>query len=395
MKKKALFFLLSALTTLIGYSQIQVKGVLISHNPVHSGNDTIIIACMKLISRDTVYYSKNDGNLRPINNINVLNDEIDFWEWEWFKYNSYNFARYGWKIEKRIRLEKQTLDYIASLDQENRIFKDDYVEDYLFQLLKQVHPVMFNKGRNQYFSFKLLNSDEDKVYTFDNGTILISTQTIAECKSEKELKDKIIRSVVHILLDHNLNNTNIFSENILSLLGANYDDNDSLTANLVADSFMKHIIQSNSNNIHSLSDSEFNERISHILSYTAWQEFYSQHYLESLRMINRLIEYDVAGPDDYLLKAKIYRTLSLTPGSLTEALNLLSKADSISKGQLIDVFPEKGILLMRFERWDEALNTFKTYKELLEKQQITGDELKWCDHMEFLCNLHANNKSNK
>ncbi len=393
MKKAVFSFLLIVFTCILVYNQATLRGIVTGKRAGFSSGDSVTIACMKIARGDTTYYVSVNNNLRiiPSGKITVFRNGIDFWDWEWFKNKSYDNAKYGWKTVKRKKLEEQTLNYIASLDQDNRLYDDIFVEDYLLELLREIHPVLFYKGRNQYFSFKLLNSNEEKIYTFDNGTIIISTQTISTCKSEKELMVKIAVSVAHILSDHNLDNINSFTEDQLGLLGVNYSKQDSMDALITVNSFMISRKASGHQVYRTGSDEEFLLKIGRIVSYTAWQEFYSQHYFESLRMVNRLIDAHVASEDDYLLKAKIYRIMSTGDESLVQALNYLVLADSISNTKLIDIYPEMGIVQMKLQQWEAAFNTFSKYREILMNQQISGDELKWCNHMEYVCQLQLYN----
>jgi len=285
----------------------------------------------------------------------------------------------------RDAVEKQSLQYIAKLKENSLIYEDTYVEDYLQDIVKKIHPGELHKGRKVYLTVKILNHEDDMIYAFENGTILVSTQTIANLSGEKELYEKLSRAVAHIVLDHNMMSINLLMEDARSRVGIFYAADLKNAGKQVAADFMKYFINNQEPSEVFLENKDFIERISNIISYTAWQEFYSQHYAVSLKLVERIIDTGLATDEDYLLKAKILRITGSDNRSVTEALNYLEMADSLSNHSLLDNYPEKGVLLMKAELWSEALTTFEAYRILLRGQAGMETELRWCSQMIQKC----------
>jgi tetratricopeptide (TPR) repeat protein len=251
--------------------------------------------------------------------------------------------------------------------------------------LKKIHPVRLYKGRELYFSIKLLNSEKEKIYTFENGTILITTQLIANLSEEKDLFEKMVQSVVHIIYDHSYKSMDPFSEDPQRQLGIIYSSELIKKGKQIAEEYMKLHIQ-NQNQIHKFHNNQyFIDRIANVVSYTAWQEYYSQHYMKSLRLLNKVIDAGFGTEEDYLLKAKLYRILGSGDDALKEAIHSIRIAESFGNQKLTDIYSEKGILLMKINKWDEALEAFKKYNELIMNQPGSEMEMKWCVQMMHKC----------
>ncbi len=394
MKRNIVFILLISLIVNPSFSQVNLKGILLKGGYGLSKGDRVIVTGAKISNSDTIYYiksshymtsSKNHEFSLPANKIKIIDNDLSFWDNIWFFYRYVDVKKNGWDIKKRKELEKMILDYIAQLEQDNLIFKDLYIEDYLLGLIKKIHPLEFNKGQDQYFMVKILNSEEEKLYAFDNGSILISTQLIANASSEEELMKKLAQAVAHVILDHSYENVSIFYEDILHQLGVVYNKSMDQTAKRIAENFIDHYKHECEPGNMFLDDKDYLEKISGIVSYTAWQDYYSNDFFNSLKRLNRLTEYDLATKEDYLLKAKLYRMLSPNNEALQSALGYITKAEEMGKEDILDIYPEKGLILIKMNKRDEALTIFEKYREILIKQEKAGDELKWCNQMIAKC----------
>ena len=60
-------------------------------------------------------------------------------------------------------------------------------------MIQKIHDPKIWKGRDQFLSIKIQNSDQKVCYAFNNGIILISSQIIAETINEEEKLPKILK----------------------------------------------------------------------------------------------------------------------------------------------------------------------------------------------------------
>jgi len=368
--------------------QIVVKGVLLDNHKSHHSKDTVVLYGMKVSYHDTFYYLKDQpGNYHtvPSSKLFLLDEKLNYLDKKWFEIEAFDICRRGWDLSKRTDIEKQTLNYLAELKNNNLIYEDIYLEDYLFDLLKRIHPVGLYKGRALFFTIKMLNSEEEKIYAFENGTILISTQMIANASDEKELFEKMVQAVVHVILDHSYQSMDPFSIDTQRQLGIIYNTDLSIKGKQMAKNYMKFYAR-NHNEAQLFHDNHyFADKIANVVSYTAWQEYYSQHYVKSLLLLNKIISEGFGTEEDYLLKAKLYRILGSGDEAIMEAILSLEVAESLGNQKLVEIYSEKGILLMKINKWNEALEAFKKYRELIMNQPGSGLEMKWCAQMIHKC----------
>lgn len=388
MKRIATIIVLLLIPVCFADCQLTVKGVLLGDHKSSCTGDTIILYGMKVNFFDTFYYTKDQlGYFRtvPSGKLLLLEEKLNYLDKKWFENEAYEISRRGWNLPKRIKIEKQTLSYLAELKNNNLLFEDIYLEDYLLELLKIIHPVDLYKGRMLFFTIKLLNSEVEKIYTFENGTILITTQLIANASTERELFEKMVQSVAHVIFDHSFNNIDSFSTNTQVQLGIVYNSELSIKGKQMAKDFMKYYTR-NQNEERLFHDNDyFIDKIANVVSYTAWQEYYSQHYIQSLQLLNKIIGAGFGTEEDYLLKAKLYRILGSGDDALKEAIFSLETAESLGNQKLVDIYAEKGILLMKTGKWNEALEAFEKYRVLIINHPESGLEMKWCVQMMHKC----------
>ncbi len=373
--------------------QPTLKAIVLKDFSKYKAGDSIRLYGCKVNKSDTFFFIKEQSYFYPVpqKKIQIIMNHFDFWDNIWFEYKGIDIHKSGWQMPKRKQLEKKSLDYLAQLKNNNQIYDDIFLEDYLLDIIKKIHPRDLYKGRKLYFTVKILNSDEDVIYTLENGTILISTQIIANLPNEKVLYEKLTEAVTHIILDHNISCIIPYTEGSASQLGLVFDNDAKNEANLVTQQFMKYYNGLHSNSLIFLSGTEFVDKISTVISYTAWQEYYSEHYAESNRLINRIIQSNLAYEEDYLLKAKLLRITGSDDKQINEAIGYLELADSLSNHNLLDIYPEKGVMYMKAGRWNEARNTFETYKEKMKSQPEMVSELRWCNQMILKCKSNEGN----
>ncbi len=388
---KYLVFTIMIFASLTGNAQVCMKGVVLENTETTRKGDTLTFCGAHENPNEKILYYRlqQSDRMIPSSAIRLLFDEVDFWELQQFYYTSYSISRKGWQPEQRKQLEQQTLNYLAKLESEKKIFHDKYAEDYLQRIVQRIHYPQIWKGRDQFLTVKILNSDQKVCYAFDNGTLLISSQLIAETTSERELFRIMSEAVAHVLLDSNLDNANSESGSELGQLGAIYSANTKKRVQLITDRFINEY--ENSSGFVPFNDYELIHATAGIIAYTAWQEYYSYHYQKSLDYINLLAGYQIANSTDYLLKAKIYMKIANTPESNREIIKYLKKAASFADQELPEIYSELGVALTREEEYNEARQYFLKYYELVLKM-ADEEKIQWALKMINLCNAHL--KSN-
>jgi len=371
--------------SLTGKAQVCLKGVVLETDKTLRQGDTLTFCgAYENPKEKKLYYSREkSGRMVPASHIQLIYDEVDFWELQQFYYTSYNISVKGWELDKRKQLEQETLNYMAKLESEKKIFHDKYAEDYLQQLIQQVHHPKIWKGRDQFLTVKILNTNQKVCYAFDNGIILMSSQLIADAKHESELVHILAEAVVHIILDSNLDHIDSESGSELAQLGAIYSGYTKKRIQLIVDRFIN--TYENKGTSAYRGDFEFVNAIAGVISYTAWQEYYSNHYQVAFDYLNRLGEYKIENSTDYLLKAKIFMKLTNTPETNQDVIRYLKKAASFNDQELPEIYSELGVALLREEQYGEARQYFLKYYELVLKM-ADEEKMEWALKMINLCN---------
>ena len=380
-------FLFAFLTTLSINAQVNIKGVLKSSFDNLGVGDTAIFTGAKEVGKDNQlhYLLKSTDDFLPADQIILLLDDINFWDVQQFYYVNYEIENNGWQVNTREKLEKKTLNLLAKLDSENKFYEDKFVEDYLQQLIQKIHYPKFSKGRPQYFNIKILNSDDKVCYAFDNGTIIISTQLIADSENERDLFRILAEAVGHILLNSNIEYVDENSESEYKQLGAIYPDTRRKRIQLIAEKYLNYYEKRTLSEPYASQIVFFNS-VASVISYTAWQEYYSQHYDKSLQNIDKLVGYGIANSSDYLLNAKIYLKITHSAETNQKALEFLRKAAEFEDQPVPEIYSEMGVILIREKQYDQAKESFKKYHEMVVESKDVEAEL-WALKMINACDV--------
>lgn len=124
-----------------------------------------------------------------------------------FLYNINSKA--GFQYDVRNDMFSESNEYLDKLIQNDRIFKDDYFEDYLYSLVTKIHPGVLTDGRPGNISVKILKNTEPNAFCLANGTILVTTGLLSTIESEDELVAILTHEIAHFVLDHSVSNYNI------------------------------------------------------------------------------------------------------------------------------------------------------------------------------------------
>lgn len=377
-----IFLLLPAFNT--GQSQILVRGMFTEDYRSFDRGDTVVFSGARLDRHTNRYwYYLKDNGMQISDSRVMLLEEVDFWQLQRFYFLGLTVRNRGWQSTERGKLEEQTLDYLAWLESEKKIYNDPLAEDFLQRLIQKVHYPKFSMGKEYYLTVKIVNDDRKYVYPFVNGTILISTQLLAEMEDPNALFMLMVQAVGHVLLDSNMEEREETSMDELEQLGAIYSERRKKDVLKVARAYVeKREAEEPGSMI--LPAEEMVVGLSGIIGYTAWQAYYAQHYDTALYHLARLEQYGLASGSDLQLKAKCYMKIANTPESNRAALNLLLRAEGISNQYLPDIYADKGILLLRMGEYAEAHEAFLAYQQLM-KTSNNREKIRWANKMIYLC----------
>ena len=98
----------------------------------------------------------------------------------------------------------------------------------------------------------------------------------------------------------------------------------------------------------------------------AWEKYFQKDYNGSLKLIDRLIQYGIADEEDYLLKTKIYLAQFNSHETNLQALKLVETAEQMDQYKYVELQLQKGIILMRLERFEEAQEALLDYLSVAE-----------------------------
>jgi len=376
------------MSTLLLRAQIYIGGVLNSKFSHKQAGDTLLLygAYQDPETQALFYYEKGTNDKIPAEKITLKLNEVNFWDVQQFYYISHKIVQRGWEMEKRRELEQRTLDLMAQLESDKKLYDDKFLEDYLQRLVQQIHYPKFWKGRDQNLVVKVLNSDQRIFYCFDNGQILISTQLIAQSQNEKDLFRVLTEAVAHILLDSNMDNLNPESETDYGRLGAVYMASTKKRIQTISGKFLNYYERNTQPESYS-NDFDFLNAVAGVISYTAWQEYYSNHYQLALELIERLMLQNIANSTDYLLKAKIYPKIVNTPEANRQSMAYLKTAASFSDQNFPEIYSELGVLQLREKMYAEARASFLEYYKLVSAVQ-DDEKMKWALKMINLCDVY-------
>jgi len=157
---KRIFTLILAvlLTSQFAEAQKFSMGKVIKPLPPFAIGDTIPVYGMKLTnSKKIQYYTPGSEGDRFVteDRIQLLPNNYKFWEQVWFEYRGADFKKSGWEKENRQLLYDDALEYFQQAKNNQLIFEDDLLTDYLYQLVFRIFPESLIKDRVSNFSIVL------------------------------------------------------------------------------------------------------------------------------------------------------------------------------------------------------------------------------------------------
>jgi hypothetical protein len=358
--------------------------------------------------------------------IRLLEGGISFWKEIWMRNRAEEVYKNGWERGLRADIREDATDYFIQAQSSNMIFEDDLLYDYLYQLIHRIHPEPMLKDIASNFSVLVLTSMESRMFSFDNGMIVLTTGYLASLSSEEELTEALAVAIAHSVLEHNLvnlkyeiraerrariwgtlaataasvalafdqNQNDVFfnsmvaqdfgrsvyflADGILKNIGAKYDLEQMNEAERVALYYM------NSTYEGAKSDSRsYLSIVANAISFAAMQEYVVKNYHYAHQLLMKLEEMDIATDRDYLLLSQIQRKLSNSHASDEIALNHLYLAKEKSISPLIEIDKEMALVYSRMGNHQKTEEALLNYREsLLNKRKDGINVKKELDHVE-------------
>lgn len=431
--KKTNLILLTAMITLPALGQPSLKAVLKRNVLGHKRGDTVeIVGHLPAFGGEKerfIVARGEDKRYLYYNEIVPVGEIVDFWDKYWFYYRS------GEVLQKRRnealldQLRAENKAFVRDMNDRDLLFSDALVVDYLYQLVHKIHPLALHKDYRTNFTIAILKANDENAFSFDDGTIFLTTKLLAKTSQEKDLVRILAQQIARIELDFQLQNlqqqyranrsvafwtgvtglagtiaalgneangrddftmddaitltaaANLISQGVAASMGVQLDKEQTERANQIANFYMSgNYLPENQ-----LSRSDYLRNISSVITYTAWQDYYQSAYNESLGLVNKLENDGVASNEDFLLKAKLYRTLYATEESDYEALRYLKMAKNMGSAKLVDIFKEEGLLYLRVHDDNKAKDAFMEYRKGLEELHDRGvnneDEIRWVNNL--------------
>ena len=117
----------------------------------------------------------------------------------------------------------------------------------------------------------------------------------------------------------------------------------------------------------------------------AWESFYQKDYDRSRENLDRIIATGTEDEEDYLLLAKLYRATAENDEDLQLALNAINKAEDLDDFNFVEVLFEKGMIMMRLEKFLAAKAAFEEFLSATEEVGGDPDEIKEAKRMVMHC----------
>jgi hypothetical protein len=419
-------------------AQPRLKGIILKDKLGYNQGDTILVkgyfnALSSHPNRFVAQSVNGNNRLIPTAYVKLIDTIQNFWDYQWFLNRSGKIAQSGHPVGVRNKLNNECAIYLQQLKEGGLLDDNAETIDYLNDLITRIGAPSLIKGMNAKVNVHIIKSDVKDIFSFDNGTIFLTTGLLVNTATEEELVRLLVNEMVHITGDHQAisrkrqNTGTAIMAGILIvataalIVAASKEDNhpyeyhndwffDGFVYENYGDypppiavyarpnsvSYNQEQIENARNQsncymtseygkIDHLPDAAYLRNISGIVTYTAWNKYFKADYKEALKLINRLETYDVAGSDDYLLKAKVYRKLYNTDEAKYEALRYIQIAKNMNGNTNIELLKEEGLIYYQLQDMPKAHSSFDEYRYALDKVGVNNDddrrEVTWADQM--------------
>lgn len=126
--------------------------------------------------------------------------------WDYIRVKNSYYKTLESRYELRKELEDDSFELIKQLESNYGFFEDEFLEDYIQQLVFSIHDITLSDGRPGNLSIKILNSTTPNAYQTPTGIMIITTGLLSTIRSEDELIGVLSHEIAHFVLDHSVNN---------------------------------------------------------------------------------------------------------------------------------------------------------------------------------------------
>lgn len=110
--------------------------------------------------------------------------------------------------EQRFAMEQDALDYVDRLKSNGLVYKDPYLENYIYGLIAQIAPTHYIDKRPYRVNLLIVDDSSLNAGVYPNGTLIITTGLLSCLHSEDELIAILSHEIAHFVLDHQIQNVN-------------------------------------------------------------------------------------------------------------------------------------------------------------------------------------------
>ncbi len=431
--KKYILSLFALLPFIYLTSQPVYKGILLQNFNQYQPGDTLEVYGARIHYPDHYkFLVKSHSGYIYIGSekIRLLDEGMDYWEKLWFENRAAYIHYDGWKIKQRDLLTNDFQTYMAEMEKNNLVLHDEFVADYFRQLVLMIHPGKLIRPEETQIDVVIMSSTEPDIFASNCGTIVMTTGKIAEMENEEELVKLLSRYVAHLVLEDNLDNmidemeahetadffaavatiasaiamtssnikrgtsyrlgdalfvgdlTSTISHGLIQAIGADYSNEQVSRAK-----FHAAIIVSNlqAQDVQFHEGKDYTIRITPVLRNVAWESYYQKDYDRSREILDRIVETGIEDEEDYLLLAKLYHATAENEEDLQLGLDAINKAEDLDDFNFVEVLFEKGMILMRLEKFMEAKAAFDEFLSATEEVGGDPDEIKEAKRMVMHC----------
>ena len=108
--------------------------------------------------------------------------------------------------EQRFEMEQDALDYIDRLKSNGLVYKDPYLENYIYGLIAKIAPTHYIDKRPYRVNLLIVDDSSLNAGVYPNGTLIITTGLLSCLHSEDELIAILSHEIAHFVLDHQIQN---------------------------------------------------------------------------------------------------------------------------------------------------------------------------------------------
>jgi predicted Zn-dependent protease len=151
-------------------------------------------------------YSMNMKDLKNVEFSKPANNK-EFWEVFTLKSDVIlNLAKNGMRYDLRGELDEEAIDFLNLMTENNLVYKDEYIEDYIQNLIYKIHPGSVNDKRPGTLNLIIYKESNPNAFCLPNGCICLSTGLLSIIESEDELLGVLSHEIAHFIADHHINN---------------------------------------------------------------------------------------------------------------------------------------------------------------------------------------------